>query len=197
MPTPDRIDSHTAGDPASHLGMADLEARLAQLTASPRDLSSISLLVRRGEGGLRDVIVSGRLSAEAGLVGDKWVRKAERSPDAQLTMMEFQVAQLIANGQSLGLFGDQLFAGLDLSRENLPAGSQLEVGAAVLEVTGRPHNGCQKFRSRFGADALRFVSRPDLRPRNFRGIYLRVLRDGGVAVGDSVTVTHRPEEDPS
>ena len=197
MPTPDRIDSHTAGDPASRLGMADLEARLAQLTASPRDLSSISLLVRRGEGGLRDVIVSGRLSAEAGLVGDEWVRKAERSPDAQLTMMEFQVAQLIANGQSLGLFGDQLFAGLDLSRENLPAGSQLEVGAAVLEVTGKPHNGCQKFRSRFGADALRFVSRPDLRPRNFRGIYLRVLRDGGVAVGDSVTVTHRPEEDPS
>ena len=112
-------------------------------------------------------------------------------------MMEFQVAQLIANSQPLGLFGDQLFAELDLSRENLPVGSQLEVGGAVLEVSGRPHNGCQKFRSRFGADALRFVSRSDLRHRNFRGIYLRVLRDGGVTVGDSVAVTHRPEESPS
>ena len=193
MPTSDRIDSHTAGDPASHLAMADLEARLAKLTDSPTDLSSISLLVRRGEGGLRDVIVNGHLSADAGLVGDEWVQNPERSPDAQLTMMEFQVAQLIANGQPLGLFGDQLFAELDLSRANLPVGSQLQVSAAVLEVSGRPHNGCQKFRSRFGTDALRFVSRPDLRHRNFRGIYLHVLRDGVVTVGDSITVTHRPE----
>ena len=193
MPTSDRIDSHSTGDPALHLSMAELEAGLAQMTASPKDLSSISLLVRRGEGGLRDVIVNGHLSADAGLVGDEWVRKPEPSPDAQLTMMEFQVAQLIANGQPLGLFGDQLFAELDLSRENLPVGSQLEVGGAVLEVSGRPHNGCQKFRSRFGAEALRFVSRSDLRHRNFRGIYLQVLRDGSVTVDDPVTVTHRPE----
>ncbi len=133
------------------------------------------------------------MSVEAGLQGDEWFRNPERSPDAQLTMMDLQVAELIANGQPLGLFGDQLFAELDLSRENLPVGSRLEVGAAVLEVTGRPHNGCQKFRSRFGADALRFVSRPDLRHRNFRGIYLRIVRDGDVTEGDSVSVTHRPE----
>ena len=197
MSTCDRIDSHSAGDPALHLGMYELEARLAKLTASPKDRGSISLLVRRGEGGLRDVTVSGHVSADAGLVGDEWAHRPEPSADAQLTMMEFQVAQLIANSQPLGLFGDQLFAELDLSRENLPVGSQLEVGGAVLEVSGRPHNGCQKFRSRFGADALRFVSRSDLRHRNFRGIYLRVLRDGGVTVGDSVAVTHRPEESPS
>lgn len=193
MPTSDRIDSHTAGDRALHLGMANLEARLAQLTASPKDLGSISLLVRRAEGGQRDVIRSGHLSANAGLVGDEWVRNPERSSDAQLTMMEFGVARLIANGQSLGLFGDQLFVELDLSRENMPVGSQLDVGAAVLEVTGRPHNGCQKFRSRFGTDALRFVSRPDLRHKNLRGVYLLVLSDGGVRVGDSVTVIHRPK----
>lgn len=193
MSNPERIDSDSAGDPASHLDMADLEGRLARLPASPKDLSTVSLLVRRGEGGLRDVIESGLLSGDAGLQGDGWVRDPDRSPDAQLTMMDFQVAQFIANGQSLALFGDQLFAELDLSRGNLPVGSRLEVGAAVLEVTGRPHNGCRKFRSRFGADALRFVSRPDLRDRNFRGIYLQIIRDGEVAVGDSVTVTRRPE----
>jgi len=172
--------------------MVELEASLVQMTALPKDLSSMYLLVRRGDGGLREVIARGCLSVDGGLVGDEWVRNPERSVDAQVTMMEFPVAQFIANGQPLGLFGDQLFADLDLSRENLPVGSQVEVGGAVLEVSGRPHNGCQKFRSRFGADALRFVSRPDLRPRNLRGIYLRVLRDGGVSVGDSVTVTHRP-----
>jgi len=173
--------------------MADLEAGLAQLTASPKDLGSISLLVRRAESSQRDVIRSGHLGANAGLVGDKWARNSERSSDAQLTMMELGVARLIANGQPLGLFGDQLFVELDLSRENMPPGSRLDVGAAVLEVTGRPHNACQKFRSRFGTDALHFVSGPDLRQKNLRGVYLRVLSDGGVRVGDSVTVIHRPE----
>jgi len=193
MLTPDRVDSHTAGDRALHLGMADLEARLAQLTASPTDLGYVSLLVRRAKGGKRDVIRSGHLSANAGLVGDEWVRNPERSSDAQLTMMDLGVARLIANGQSLGLFGDQLFVELDLSRENMPVGSRLDVGAAVLEITGRPHNGCQKFSSRFGTDALRFVSRPDLRHKNLRGVYLRVLSDGGVKMGDCVTVIHRPK----
>jgi len=193
MLTPDRVDSHTAGDRALHLGMADLEARLAQLTVPPKDLGSISLLVRRAESGKRDVIRSGHLSANAGLVGDEWVRNPERSSDAQVTMMDLGVARLIANGQSLSLFGDQLFVELDLSRENMPAGSRLDVGAAVLEITGRPHNGCQKFSSRFGTDALRFVSRPDLRHKNLRGVYLRVLSDGGVKVGDCVTVIHRPK----
>ncbi len=193
MLTPDRVDSHTAGHRALHLGMSDLEARLAQLTASPKDLGSISLLVRRAEGGKRDVIGSGHLSVNAGLVGDEWARNPERSSDAQVTMMDLGVARLIANGQSLSLFGDQLFVELDLSRENMPVGSRLDVGAAVLEVTGRPHNGCQKFSSRFGTDALRFVSRPDLRHKNLRGLYLRVLRDGGVKVGDCVTVVHRPK----
>ena len=193
MLTPDRVDSHTAGHRALHLGMSDLEARLAQLTASPKDLGSISLLVRRAEGGKRDVIRSGHLRANAGLVGDEWARNPERSSDAQVAMMDLGVARLIANGQSLSLFGDQLFVELDLSRENMPVGSRLDVGAAVLEITGRPHNGCQKFSSRFGADALRFVSRPDLRHKNLRGVYLRVLSDGGVKVGDCVTVIHRPK----
>lgn len=193
MLTPDRVDSHTAGDRALHLGMADLEARLAQLTVPPKDLGSISLLVRRAESGKRDVIRSGHLSANAGLVGDEWVRNPERSSDAQVTMMDLGVARLIANGQSLSLFGDQLFVELDLARENMPVGSRLDVGAAVLEITGRPHNGCQKFSSRFGTDALRFVSRPDLRHKNLRGVYLRVLSDGGVKVGDCVTVIHRPK----
>jgi MOSC domain-containing protein YiiM len=98
---------------------------------------------------------------------------------------------MIANGQPLALFGDQLFLDLDLSQANLPIGSRLQVGAVVLAVSPKPHNGCQKYRARFGADALRFISRPDLRPQNFRGIYLRVLTGGFVAVGDAVRVLER------
>jgi MOSC domain-containing protein YiiM len=105
--------------------------------------------------------------------------------------MEADVAKLIANGQPLTLFGDNLFLELDLSSDNLPPGSRLRAGSAVLEVTPKPHNGCRKFRERFGDDALHFVSRADLRPRNLRGIYLRVVEEGAAAPGDLVEVTSR------
>ena len=117
--------------------------------------------------------------------------RSSPQPDAQLAVMQTDVAALIANGQPLVLFGDNLFVDLDLSTDNLPPGSRLMVGTARLEVTPKPHNGCGKFRGRFGADALHLVSRPDLRHRNLRGIYLRVVEAGDVQVGDAVEVRAR------
>jgi len=105
--------------------------------------------------------------------------------------MEVGVADMIANGQPWSLFGDQLFLDIDLSTENLPVGSTIAVGEALLEVTPKPHKGCAKYQARFGADALRLISRPDLRWRNLRGIYLRVLSDGEVRVGDVTRVVTR------
>jgi MOSC domain-containing protein YiiM len=108
-----------------------------------------------------------------------------------LAVMQRDVAELIANGQPLTLFGDNVFVDLDLSTANLPAGSRLRVGAVELVVTPAPHNGCRKFRGRFGDDALRFVAARHLRPRNLRGIYLRVVSGGDVACGDPVVVVSR------
>jgi MOSC domain-containing protein YiiM len=185
------VDSGTVGDPALHLDIAALEAGLERLDDAAKDAGRVALLVRRGEGGVRETPEKGYLSGLAGLEGDAWGREADRHPDAQLTVMEVGVARLIANGQPLTLFGDQVLVDLDLSKENLPLGSRVRMGSAVLEVTAKPHNGCQKYRARFGTDALRFVSRPDLRHRNFRGVYFRVVEDGEVAVGDEVTVLSR------
>ena len=98
---------------------------------------------------------------------------------------------MIAKGQPVAVFGDQIFVDLDLSKGNLPAGSRLQMGGAILEVSPKAHNGCQKYRQRFGPDALRFVSRPDSRHRNFRGIYFRVVTDGLVRVGDAARVLSR------
>jgi MOSC domain-containing protein YiiM len=74
----------------------------------------------------------------------------------------------------------------------LPIGSRVRVGTALLEVTPQPHNGCQKFRARFGTDALKFVAMKELRHRNLRGIYMTVVEDGDASVGDAVTVVSRP-----
>jgi MOSC domain-containing protein YiiM len=106
--------------------------------------------------------------------------------------MQRDVAELIANGQPLTLFGDNLFVDLDLSAENLPEGTRLRVGEAEVVMTAEPHNGCKKFDGRFGRDALRFVQAKPTRYSNLRGVYWRVIAAGEAAVGDAVRVLSRP-----
>ena len=113
-------------------------------------------------------------------------------PGANSSMVAIDIAELIANGQPLTLFGDNLFLDLDLSAANLPPGSRLRAGTATLEVTPEPHDGCRKFRERFGDAALRFVAKRDRRPLNLRGVYMRVVDEGEIAAGDSVQVLSRP-----
>jgi hypothetical protein len=131
------------------------------------------------------------LTPDEGVPGDAWGRKPDRKPDMQIATMQAGVAALIFNGQALELVGDELFLDLDLSAENLPEGSRLGIGDAVLVVTPVPHNGCRKFLARFGPGALEFVSKPELRHRNLRGIYLRVLEPGEIGPGDEVKVLQR------
>lgn len=185
------IHSGSVGDPARFLGLDALDAGLAAI-AAPREAGRVALIVRRvAPGGVREVLGRVVVSPASGVPGDAWGRRPDPDPQAQLTVMQLEVATLVANGQPLELFGDNLFVDLDLSRERLPTGSRLRVGGATLEVTPLPHNGCRKFRARFGADALRFVARADTRHRNLRGVYMRVVEAGEVAAGDPVTVVRR------
>jgi MOSC domain-containing protein YiiM len=86
-----------------------------------------------------------------------------------------------------------MFLEIDLSDANMPAGTVLKAGGATLEVTPLPHNGCRKFRARFGEGALRLVTMPELRHLNLRGVYLRVIEAGDVAVDDPIHVLRRPQ----
>lgn len=185
------VDSSSTGDPARFRTLADLERGLAGLGPAPVNRGRLVRIVRRVEGGRREEPDRSRLSAEAGVPGDSWGRRPRRTADTQITAMQADVAELIANGQPLTLFGDNLFLELDLSVGNLPVGSRLRIGGAVLEVTPVPHNGCKKFQARFGQEALRFVSGKELRHRNLRGIYLRVVEAGDVRPGDGVEVLVR------
>jgi MOSC domain-containing protein YiiM len=123
--------------------------------------------------------------------GDAWSRREGRKLEAQVAVMNVAVARLVASTQPLTLFGDNLFVDLDLSAANLPTGSRLRLGGAIVEVTPKPHNGCAKFRARFGDDALALVWKPELRHLNLRGLYVRVLEPGAVAPGDPFTLLSR------
>lgn len=186
------IDSGSVGDPARFHTLAHLEQALARLTAAPRSEGRVAIIVRRGEGGRRELPDRVAMTADSGVPGDAWGRQAKPLPEAQLAVIQLDIVELLANGQPSVLSGDNLYLELDLSAGNLPIGSRLRIGGALMEVTPMAHNGCQKFRSRFGPDALRFVSKPELRHRNLRGIYLRVVEAGEVTVGDAAQVVSRP-----
>jgi MOSC domain-containing protein YiiM len=84
------------------------------------------------------------------------------------------------------LAGDQLYVDLDLSQANLPPGTRLSIGSAVIEITPQPHTGCGKFSARFGVDALKFVNSPEGRALGLRGVNARVITPGRVRTGDPV-----------
>lgn len=132
-----------------------------------------------------------QLSVEEGVVGDEWKRRAGKI-DAQITVIRRDVSELISNNQPLTLSGDNLVVDMDISAENLPAGTRLRVGEAIVEMTPLPHNGCKKFAARFGQDACRFVQAPATRHLNLRGIHWKVIQPGTVSVGDAIEVLSRP-----
>ncbi len=191
-----RIDD-ARGEPARHRSFAELETGLRALPPAPKDAGRLTLIVRCPAPDAREILQRTQLSPDDGLPGDKWGHNPSRKPAAQLTVMQHGVAGLIANGQPLALFGDNLHVDLDLSAANLPVGSRLRVGGAVVEVTPMPHDGCSKFNARFGNDALRFVNAKSTRHLNLRGIYWRVIEAGDVEVGSFIEVMSRPALGPS
>src|SRR6185295_18980085 len=154
------ITSQSTGDAERFRTADDLRRSLAALAAVPRDRGRVAWMVRRQDHGRRESPDRLRLTPETGVPGDAWSRQGPPDPDAQIAVMQADVARLIANGQPLELFGDQLFLELDLSVENLPPGSRLRLGGATVEVTPLPHDGCRKFRARFGQDAVQLVLDP-------------------------------------
>lgn len=181
-----------AGTSATHLTTAQLEAALADLTTAPRDEGRLDMIVRRPAVGEREVLEEGVLDLAEGLVGDTWrarpsSRMPDRSPhrDMQINVMASRVIDLLAGHRDRwALAGDQLFLDMDLSAANLPPGTRLAIGEAVIEVTPQPHTGCAKFVERFGLDAMKFVNSPVGRSLNLRGINARVVQPGTVRVGD-------------
>jgi hypothetical protein len=174
------------------LSREELEQGLETIRQSPQDEGALRLIVRRPDVDQRESIAMGHLDTSEGLVGDNWKTRGSRhmpdgaaDPDMQLNIMNSRVAELVADGlERRELAGDQLYLDMDLSTENLPPGTRLAVGEAIVEVTDPPHTGCKKFAVRFGKDAVVFVNSGFGKTQNFRGICAKVIQSGDVKTGD-------------
>ncbi len=177
---------------ARQLNTEELEQGLEHILGSPKDQGALELIVIRPDVDQREVVDEARLDTEQGLVGDSWLGRGNRhtpdgaaDPDRQLTVMNSRVVELVADDPDRrGLAGDQLYLDMDLSGANLPPGTQLAIGDAVIEVTEPPHIGCKKFAERFGKDAVVFVNTGLGKTLSFRGINAKVIQPGDIRVGD-------------
>jgi len=177
-----------------HLTMADLEAGLDYIRQSPKDNGILRMIVRRPQEDEREIVGEGELDPLHGLLGDNWNSRGSGHTsdgsvhtDTQITVMNARTIALLAQDEERwSLAGDQLYIDLDLSTDNLPPGTRLAIGSAMIEVSAEPHTGCKKFSSRFGMEAMKFVNSPEGKQLHLRGINAKVIQAGTIRVGEVV-----------
>ena len=177
-----------------HATMEELQAGLDEIRRSPSDEGTVELIVARPRTEERRILEEGELDLERGLLGDHWHERGSRRtpdgsahPDMQLTLINARLIDLVARDRDRwALAGDQLYVDLDLSVDNLPVGTRLSIGTALVEVTDQLHTGCAKFTARFGSDAIKFVNKSPGRELRLRGMYARVIEPGTVRRGDAI-----------
>ena len=169
-----------------------LLAGLPDVEKSPQDQGIVRLIVRRPAVDEREIITEGELDLGLGLVGDGWVERVGRGSDgpnryAQLTLMNARYAELVAGEPDhWAEAGDQVYVDLDISKANLPAGSRVGLGSAIIEFSEEPHTGCAKFSARFGSEALRLANSERGRELRLRGVNTVVVKAGTFRNGDIV-----------
>lgn len=166
----------------------------AHVRQSPKDVGSVELIVCRPVKGEREELEQAELDLVLGLLGDNWATRGNpKKPgtpalaDTQLNLMNSRAIAGIAKEKSRWrLAGDQFYVDLDLSYDNVPPGTLLEIGDAVIVITAEPHLGCVKFRNRYGKEAAAFVNSPLGKSLNMRGVNARVVKAGIVRLGATI-----------
>ncbi len=164
------------------------------LPRSPKDRGSVHGLVQRTGPGQRATPAAVDLLVGRGVVGDAWHAHPHSEPGNEVALMNVHVLRAVCEGDEsrMALSGDNLQVDLDLSEENLPAGTLLEIGTVKLRVSETPHRPCKKFVERFGATAAKRIARANRVGRRGRGVLCTVVQDGRVSRGDLIVVVRTP-----
>ncbi|MDA1190559.1 MAG: MOSC domain-containing protein [Candidatus Poribacteria bacterium] len=184
----------TATMEIAHLTTEQIEAKLDWIQSAPTDNGTLEGICIRPASNERVELERCRLSPKLGVEGDSWARKCWKTladgspdPDVQVTIMNARAIEVMAGSRDRWKWaGDQLFADFNVGVDNLQPGDRVRIGDALLEITAEPHNGCDKFKDRFGLDALKYVNSPDGKSLRLRGIYARIVEEGVINVGDTI-----------
>lgn len=178
----------------ANLTLGELWTGWEQLEPSPTDIGTIEMMIRRPNVDEREEVEEATFDTKEGLVGDNWLTRGSSStsdgsahPEAQITLMNSRVVQLLAGDKSRwAIAGDQLFVDFDLSMDNLPAGQRITIGDVVLEISQKPHTGCGKFARRYGAHARKFVMTDRGKQLRLRGVNAQVIQGGTITKNDTI-----------
>jgi len=180
--------------PTDFVSAEDLAAALPDVLAAPRTDGPVRLLCARPKPNRRSFPDHLTLTRAMGVVGDfeasrPWLVLEDGSPDprSQVSILPSRVLDLVwRNRDPRNHPGDNIVADLDMSHANLPAGTLLMVGTAVLCVSDEPNDGCVKWKVRCGKAAYEFVRAARHQPFRLRGLFCSVEQDGVVGLGDVV-----------
>jgi hypothetical protein len=180
----------------NHVTFDKLQEGLAEISQAPKNHGNIELLVIRPVQYERKVVNEITMHPITGCEGDIWHSKKTSStpdgkpnPERQVTLINSRVLALLEGAKDTWpKAGDQVYVDMDLSKENLPAGTDLSLGSAIIRVSAQPHNGCKKFAERYGIDATRFVNSSLGKAKSLRGINCYIVKEGIVKMGDTVSI---------
>jgi len=163
------------------------------LPASPADRGRVHRCIVRTGPGQRATPDSVDLIEGQGVAGDSWRTHPHSRAGNQVSLINVHVIRSLADGDEscTPLSGDNLQVDLDLGEANLPVGTLLEIGTAVLRVSPDPHRPCRSFAARYGKAAVKKVARATRIGRRGRGVLCEVVTGGTIRVGDAILVRRR------
>lgn len=177
------------------LTIEELDRLYAALPPRPGDAAQIDSLNVRPGPNQREAREQIELDPERGAIGDRWERKTwmylpDGRPDPRVQLALCNTSLLAFMQRMAGTQhhpGDTIFTNLDLSAKNLPAGSRLRVGAAIIEISDVENDACAKFAAHYGELILQWIRRPEHRPLRLRGAFARAVHGGKIQRGDVIS----------
>jgi hypothetical protein len=174
--------------------LEELQAALPDVLAAPKDNVPIEQLCLRPDFRKRKFVDEMQLTQEFGIPGERWntepwlkLEDGRADPRIQVSILGTRVRDLVWRDKVNGLHpGDSFMADMDFSYENMPDGTLLHIGNAVVRVSDKFNHACAKWQQNYGQDALRWVVKPDNRKYRLRGVLCEVVQDGWVKTGDLI-----------
>jgi hypothetical protein len=151
--------------PVNPVTAEELDAALPSVLAAPRDAGIVRMLCTRPKPNTRSFPEVLTLTRSKGVSDDyhqwqPWLELPDGSPDPRIEV--------------------------SLADTDLPVGTRLSVGTAILRVSDVPNDGCAKWRVRCGRPAYNWIIKPDHLKLRLRGLYALIEQDGEVRLGDTL-----------